>query len=113
MLMHGEDLHGAQTLEQPVTAEEPADGGEAQPVEPAPPITSRFLFVNVAGMRAKQLRRGAFPRLEAEDFEKLGSSKAERVAMAEVRKGLVHWEMPEWQRPVDVKIEPPRTRRGR
>jgi hypothetical protein len=30
----------------------------------APPITNRFLFVNVAAMRAKQLRRGAKPRLD-------------------------------------------------
>jgi hypothetical protein len=28
------------------------------------PITSRFLFVDVAAQRAKQLRRGAVPRLE-------------------------------------------------
>ena len=28
------------------------------------PITSRFLFVDVAAQRAKQLRRGALPRLD-------------------------------------------------
>ena len=32
------------------------------PSEPAPPITSRFLFVDVAALRAKQLRRGAHVR---------------------------------------------------
>jgi hypothetical protein len=32
----------------------------------APPITSRVLFVNVAAKRAKQLRRGAKPRLDAD-----------------------------------------------
>ena len=30
----------------------------------APPIESRFLFVDVAALRAKQLRRGARVRLE-------------------------------------------------
>ena len=35
------------------------DPGPQIPAEPAPPITSRFLFVDVAALRAKQLRRGA------------------------------------------------------
>ena len=38
----------------------------ALPVEPAPPITSRFLYVDVAAMRAKQLRRGARLRFDLE-----------------------------------------------
>ena len=36
-----------------------ADAAEDAAAEPAPLITSRFLFVDVAAQRAKQLRRGA------------------------------------------------------
>ena len=59
------------------------------PSEPAPPINSRFLFVDVAALRAKQLRRGARPRLGDEMPQ--GIHKAERVAMEEVRHGLVYY----------------------
>ena len=59
--------------------------------EPAPPIQSRFLFVDVAALRAKQLRRGARPRLD-EDVPQL-PHKAERVAMEEVKRGLVSYEV--------------------
>jgi len=70
------------------------DQGPLIPSEPAPPITSRFLYVDVAALRAKQLRRGARPRLgEAEGPELL--HKAERVAMEEVRRGLVSYDLPE------------------
>jgi len=44
--------------------------GQPEPSAPrpkAPPIESRFLYVDVAAMRAKQLRRGALPRLSADD----------------------------------------------
>ena len=57
---------------------------------PAPPITSRFLFVDVAAQRAKQLRRGALPRLETGS----GPHKLERVAMEEVRTGLIDYSLP-------------------
>ena len=40
------------------------DAPDALATELAQPITSRFLFVDVAAQRAKQLRRGALPRLE-------------------------------------------------
>ena len=60
------------------------------PTEPAPPIHSRFLFVDVAGLRAKQLRRGARPRLGDEGPAPF---KPERVAMEEVRRGLVHYDV--------------------
>ena len=56
--------------------------------EPAPPIKSRFLFINVAAMRAKQLRRGAKPRVEITD----GREKAERLAMEEIRRGLIPYQ---------------------
>jgi DNA-directed RNA polymerase subunit K/omega len=61
--------------------------------EPAPPIESRFLFVDVAALRAKQLRRGARPRLESPDVPV--PHKAERLAMEEVRRGLVYYAVPE------------------
>jgi DNA-directed RNA polymerase subunit K/omega len=63
----------------------------------APPIESRFLFVDVAAMRAKQLRRGALPRLdeadEQEEMPRARPVKSERVAMEEVRRGLVLWDV--------------------
>ena len=55
------------------------------------PITSRFLFVDVAAQRAKQLRRGALPRLQRHGP---GPLKLERVAMEEVRSGLIEYELP-------------------
>ena len=60
--------------------------------EPAPPIASRFLFVDVAALRAKQLRRGARARLGDEAPQAV--HKAERVAMEEVRRGLVYYDIP-------------------
>jgi DNA-directed RNA polymerase subunit K/omega len=62
------------------------------PVEPAPPITSRFLFVDVAALRAKQLRRGARVRFQEHNGPVI--HKAERVAMEEVRRGLVTYDVP-------------------
>jgi DNA-directed RNA polymerase omega subunit len=58
---------------------------------PAPPIDSRFMFVDVAAMRAKQLRRGALPRVPQSE----ATHKLERVAMEEVRRGLVEYAVPE------------------
>ena len=63
----------------------------AAPTELAPEITSRFLFVDVAALRAKQLRRGARPRL---GDDAVLPHKAERVAMEEVRRGLVSYDVP-------------------
>ena len=63
------------------------------PPEPAPPIHSRFLFVDVAALRAKQLRRGARVRFEAEQPVP-ALHKPERLAMEEVRRGLVWYEIP-------------------
>jgi DNA-directed RNA polymerase subunit K/omega len=62
----------------------------------APLITDRFLFVDVAAMRAKQLRRGARPRLgEHHDPNRDAPIKPERIAMEEVRRGVVQYEVPE------------------
>jgi DNA-directed RNA polymerase subunit K/omega len=87
----------------------PEPGSElAAPPAPrpkAPPIESRFLFVDVAAMRAKQLRRGALPRLDDADEEHVDRAhrahpfKSERVAMEEVRRNLVLYEVPESTKP--------------
>lgn len=69
---------------------EEIDGSE-QAEQPAPPITSRFLFVDVAAQRAKQLRRGALPRI---DRSPAGPHKLERVAMEEVRGGRINYTLP-------------------
>ena len=76
------------------------------PREPAPPIESRFLYVDVSALRAKQLRRGAKPRLkdatgEAEPGPK--PTKAERIAMNEVRNGLVEWQLPDFKAVFDTR----------
>jgi DNA-directed RNA polymerase subunit K/omega len=59
--------------------------------EASPPITSRFLFVDVAAQRAKQLRRGALLRVER---HVAGPHKLERLAMEEVKQQLVHYTVP-------------------
>jgi DNA-directed RNA polymerase subunit K/omega len=78
---------------------------EADPVAPrpkAPPIESRFLFVDVAAMRAKQLKRGALLRLD-DDAESVRNRpfKCERLAMEEVKRGLVLYEVPTATPPPD------------
>ncbi|HXG53943.1 MAG TPA: DNA-directed RNA polymerase subunit omega [Vicinamibacterales bacterium] len=65
--------------------------GGADTAALAPSITSRFLFVDVAAQRAKQLRRGALARLE---HPVAGPHKLERVAMEEVRSGLIQYTLP-------------------
>lgn len=67
-----------------------------EPPEPAIPITSRFLFVDVAAMRAKQLRRGARVRFGTEQGPM--PLKPERVAMEEVKRRLVQYTVPNWVR---------------
>jgi DNA-directed RNA polymerase subunit K/omega len=64
------------------------------PAEPLPPISSRFLFVDVAALRAKQLRRGAQRRFET-DPRAAAFIKPERAAMEEVRRGLVNYQVPD------------------
>lgn len=67
---------------------------EATPPIAAEPIHSRFLFVDVAARRAIQLKRGARMRLGQDDHERL-PRKVERIAMEEVRQGLVQYKVPE------------------
>jgi DNA-directed RNA polymerase omega subunit len=62
-----------------------------EPEASAAPITSRFLFVDVAAQRAKQLRRGALPRLQRTHAT---PHKLERIAMEEVRQGVISYTLP-------------------
>ena len=79
-----------------------ADSQSERPKAPA--ISSRFLYVDVSALRAKQLRRGAKMRLAPpppEEAPKL--VKAERVAMEEVRSGLVEWALPDFKAVFDIR----------
>ncbi len=76
-------------MDEPTPLEQAPDTPKV-PSEPLPPIQSRFLFVDVAALRAKQLRRGAQPRIGDEVLP----HKAERVAMEEVKRGLVYYDVP-------------------
>lgn len=78
-------------MEEAIQTSEPVET-PVLPPEPAPPIHSRFLFVDVAALRAKQLRRGARVRFEAEQPAP-ALHKPERLAMEEVRRGLVWYEI--------------------
>ena len=71
-----------------VTDETVAEQAVETPPETGPAVSSdsRFLFVDVAALRAKQLRRGAASRLPSPGES---PKKAERIAMEEVRRGLV------------------------
>lgn len=80
-------------MDEPIETSEPVDA-PAIPAEPVAPITSRFLFVDVAALRAKQLRRGARLRIHDEESHLHLPKKAERLAMEEVRRGLVQYDVP-------------------
>jgi hypothetical protein len=100
---------------------EAVDGTSEAPVERSSgqPIESRFLFVDVAALRAKQLRRGAKSRLEpateteapapppvatpAPGTPTARKIKAERVAMQEVRQRLVEWQLPDFKAVFDTR----------
>jgi DNA-directed RNA polymerase subunit K/omega len=77
----------------------------AAPAQPTTPIRDRFLFVDVAALRAKQLRRGALSRLssDAENARLDTPIKPERIAMEEVRRGLVAYDVPA---PKPAPVEP-------
>ena len=89
----------------------PEAGVEVEPAQPepwprnTPPLTreSRFLYVDIAARRAKQLRRGALPRLDhlrpdPETGERPEpGSKLERIAMREVDDALIAYALPEGQ----------------
>ena len=73
---------------------QPEEVQAPEPMEPAPPVSNRFLFVDIAALRAKQLRRGARPRLDHPADHHPLPHKAERIAMEEVRKRLVQYDLP-------------------
>ncbi|MDQ3070773.1 MAG: DNA-directed RNA polymerase subunit omega [Acidobacteriota bacterium] len=74
---------------------------EGAPLQRSEAIESRFLFVDVAAQRAKQLRRGARPRLGTPDVETSAGwrpdqpHKLERIAMEEVKQRLVLYTLPD------------------
>jgi len=74
------------------------DAAESAAPEIVEPPASRFLFVDVAAMRAKQLRRGALARLGGSEGHH--PLKAERIAMEETRRGLVSYDLPAFKAPV-------------
>ena len=91
---------------------DPVNDAAAAPADETPiihpkaaPIESRFLYVDVAALRAKQLRRGARPRLDQaeEPLPAVKQVKAERVAMEEVRNNLVQWDLPDFKVVVDLR----------
>ena len=79
---------------------EPSGAVDAPQAPDIAPIESRFLFVDVAAQRTNQLRRGALPRLPqlrpdpVTGVRPQGTMKLERVAMEEVRQGLITYELP-------------------
>ena len=71
-----------------------------EPIEPAPPVSNRFLFVDIAALRAKQLRRGARVRIDQTPHDGHPQpNKAERVAMEEVKQRLVQFDLPAHKKP--------------
>ena len=93
-----------QTQDQPEEAS--ADESTQQQ---SPEIQSRFLYVDVAAQRAKQLRRGSLPRLShLKAHPDTGirpemPPKLERVAMDEVKQGLIEYELPDPSGPKEKK----------
>jgi DNA-directed RNA polymerase subunit K/omega len=87
------DAHGIEFIENldPAAALAQTESPAEAPLVKAPPISSRFLFVDVAAQRAKQLRRGARPRVPVPGE---GPVKLERIAMDEVRGCLVDYTLP-------------------
>jgi DNA-directed RNA polymerase subunit K/omega len=77
-------------MEEPTPLQQHPDTPKV-PAEPQPPIQSRVVLGGLAGVRAKQLRRGARPRL-GEELQ--APHKAERMAMEEVKRGLVYYDVP-------------------
>jgi len=63
----------------------------------------RFLFVDIAAQRAKQLRRGALNRLTLAgidiDIAPALPHKAERIAMEEVKRGFIQYDLPDHKPP--------------
>lgn len=95
------DQTAAAAEAEPASAGMASEEAAAAEREPMPPPESRFLYVGVAAKRAKQLRRGAHPRLrelapDPETGERPDPrGKLERVAMREVDDGLIVYDVPD------------------
>ena len=89
----------ATDINSPTEAKSTEVNNTAEPRESMPPVESRFMFVDISAMRAKQLRRGALPRLSDEVREAEGlvdsAKRFERIAMREVEEGLIEYDIPE------------------
>ena len=89
-----------ETPEVPVTEESVVEAVTPEPRK-MPEIQSRFLYVDVSAKRAKQLRRGALPRLahlrpDPETGARVDTDvRLERVAMQEVKEGRIVFELPD------------------
>lgn len=100
----GELEAGAEAPGEADTAAGAEEAADAAP-ELAAPIESRFLYVDVAAQRAKQLRRGALPRIEElaagadADSPDAPRRKFERIAMREVDRGKIRYEVPDAKPP--------------
>ena len=81
-------------MEPDITEVQLQESGELRVI--APPVTNRFLYVDIAALRAKQLRRGAVPRLDgtSEQVYRDALHKPERIAMEEILRGLVRYDLP-------------------
>jgi hypothetical protein len=83
-----------------VNAESERSDDAAARAERTGALESRFLFVDVSAQRAKQLRRGALPRLPGLPSAPPGTPKPdygrklERLAMEEVRSGFIDYTLP-------------------
>lgn len=52
-------------------------------------MNNKFKFITIAAARCHQLQRGSLPRIEVR------SRKAVTIAQEEVRRGLIHYRVPE------------------
>jgi DNA-directed RNA polymerase omega subunit len=84
------------------TTDTTTNAAESSGTAASPLIDSRFMFVDVAALRAKQLRRGALPRVTPEHHD--ATHKLERVAMEEVRRGLIDYSVPELKKAVAPEV---------
>ena len=83
-----------------MTNEEPGADTMTESPETTPStplIESKFRLVHIASRRAEQLMLGARPKLETKH------TKFSRIALDEVARGLVKWQM--GQRPVESDVD--------
>ena len=87
----GEDGETEQEAGEPTAPQEPR--------ERMPVIESRFMLVDLAALRAKQLRRGASARVSTAvpgpETGAPSTRKLERIAVAEINEGLIVYDLPD------------------